>query len=161
MDIRNWPMDRIMQLPDGCFGRRWPVIAGGVTEGFTDRYYIVETGVPDRGVVWEIIITSQAAAINTVLFELAWGDQAPADAAAWTALQKMFPCQGIQDGADRGIACCGPGPWHLTKLRLPSPASGLRPVLRLDGAATAEILVCATLVISSIPNEVPDCLLSV
>ncbi|GAI86378.1 unnamed protein product, partial [marine sediment metagenome] len=26
MDIRNWSLDQVMQLPDGCFGRRWPIV---------------------------------------------------------------------------------------------------------------------------------------
>lgn len=160
MDIRNWPLDRIMQLPDCVFGRRWPVICGGVVETETDVYSIVRTAIPDRAVIWEILVSTKTTVSIIAFFEFAWADQLPTTAAQWSRQEKMFPCQGVLDGVDYNIAGGGGVGYHITRLKLPSPAAGLRPAFRLDGASSDAAELCVTFIISSVPTEVPDWLIS-
>ena len=61
MEIRNWPMDRIMQLPDHCFGRRFSVIFSGSVGAFGTSYFISELSLPDRCVLWELNMFSRTA----------------------------------------------------------------------------------------------------
>ncbi len=123
-------------------------------------YAIVRTGVPDRAVIWEICLSGPVAVTLAFLFEFAWADALVTSPAQWSALQKMFPCQGDQDGADYNLSgCSGSGP-SLRRLKLPSPASGLKPSMRVDKISTTGKLISAFFVVSSIPTEVPDCLVS-
>ena len=64
MDIRNWPMNRIMQLPDCCFSRRWPVGVSWLGEAVSVGYDISEAGLPERCVIWEagFVLLALAAA---------------------------------------------------------------------------------------------------
>ena len=57
MRIDNWPLDRIMRLPDWCFGRRYWVgqylygLGGGIAYG------IAEEPLPDKFVVWGVMVS--------------------------------------------------------------------------------------------------------
>ncbi len=160
MDIRDWSLDKIMQLPDCAFGRRWPVACAVESSSESDVYAIVETGVPDRAVIWEICFSGPVAVTLAFLFEFAWADALVTSPAQWSALQKMFPCQGIQDGVDFNLSGpAGSGP-ALRALKLPAPAAGLRPSMRVDMSSTTDKIVVACFVVSSMPREVPDCLFS-
>lgn len=160
MDISNWPVGRIMQLPDWCFGNRWVVACDSGDYNVSDSFGIVRTGVPDRCVIWEIFVSQVGATSGLVRFELGWADQLVTTSAQWTALQKMFPCQGQQDRVDFRFGCLGDAPWHINGLRLVSPAAGLRPAIRNDGSGSTGITAQACFVISSLPKEVPDWLIS-
>ncbi len=161
MDVRNWPLDRIMQLPDHCFGRRWVIACGGLTDADTDVFTIVRTGVPDKCVIWEILVSAMSGLTVQIAVEFAWADQLVTTLAEWTRLQKMFPCQGVQDDGNFYFWTGGVGGLCLRRLRLTSPAAGLRPSVRLAGASGDGFNLTTLFVVSSLPTEVPDCLLSV
>ncbi len=55
MDIRNWPLDRIMQLPDHCFGRRWPITLLTPVVQTVTYYDISEMALPEKCVIWELV----------------------------------------------------------------------------------------------------------
>ncbi|MBA7532758.1 hypothetical protein ES705_24988 [subsurface metagenome] len=160
MNIRNWPMDQIMQLPDCCFGTRWPVSCGVTSSAVIDQFTIVKTGLPDRCVLWELLVLVKSEMAQLFQVEFAWGDQLPPDLSAWNQLQKMFPCQGVQDASNYYWEGGGHGDLALRRLRMPSPASGQRPCMRVDKTSTAEYMVTAIFVVSSFPTEVPDWLIS-
>ena len=160
MDIRDWSLDKIMQLPDCCFGRRWLVSCAEYSVADTDVFAIVKTGVPDRAVIWELCVSVYFSMTMSVIIEFAWADTLPTTGAQWSALQKMFPCQGVQDGVDFNLFGGAGGDLVFRRLKVVSPASSLKPCVRIDGLTTPVKGVCASLIVSSIPKEVPDCLFS-
>lgn len=56
MDISKWPLNKIMQLPDWCFGRRWWVGTYIGTAADAASYFLIEESVPDRFVLWDVLI---------------------------------------------------------------------------------------------------------
>jgi len=161
MDIRNWPLDKIMQLPDHCFGRRWPVLFSQGLSAPGTKYFISEMGLPDRCVLWELCcsVVSEVVGVpyECVPFSLALGDNLPVGFNQFWEFENMFP---EADEISQRMKLFR-GNLYLTQLRKPYAAQGRRVVLRVEEVASASWPFSLGLVFSSIPKEVPDCLLSV
>ncbi len=161
MDIRNWPLDRIMQLPDHCFGRRWPLIFSTHNSLPLTVYLISEMSLPERCVFWEIYwaATSKNPSATQVqaIFALALADQLPANDAEFIAAESLF------SGIDERLNEIRVGRWslHLTNLRQSCQSAGRRVVVRVRNIVGADADFSLGLIVSSVPTEVPDCLLSV
>jgi len=161
MDIRNWPLGQIMQLPDHCFGRKFPIILSNYSDNGVAHYAISEIGLPETCVLWEVWFYSivgdpgfEGNRGGTVSVKL--GDQLPATAAEFAALEDFFP------EADEIVAGARVLRVSLNlKLRKPYAAAGRRIIARFTGQALSKADMVLGLVFSSIPTEVPDCLLSV
>ena len=65
MKIDRWPIDRIMQLPDWCFGQKWWVGVNIGTALAEAVPFIIDESVPDVFVLWDVIVLSAAAAGQT------------------------------------------------------------------------------------------------
>ncbi|GAH71756.1 unnamed protein product [marine sediment metagenome] len=161
MDVRNWSMDQILMLPDHCFGRRWPVgvYADGVV---ANKYYdISEAGLGDRCVVWQAIFYTTGADTTGLRISLSLGDQMPADDAEFDALEPLFSDLGRLFEGRRFIDQGGGGQVISIPMRVPIQAQGRRLVGRFQIVWGSVMPPSAVIVVSSIPREVPDCLLSV
>ncbi len=158
MDIRNWPIDQIMQLPDSCFGRREMLQLAVDLSGAGSVYAINPAGLPDKMVIWEVVVAARAAVVVTIHVGLALGEQLPASDAEYNALELVFPNVISSDG-DRGeFEVSSDSGFSVTNVRFPIVASGRRLIgkfTRHQGNATEGVI---TVVYSSIPNEVPECL---
>ena len=65
MDVSKWALDKIMELPDWCFGKRWWVgVNLGGAAGETS-YWLIDENVPDVFVLWDVLITNAAAEAQT------------------------------------------------------------------------------------------------
>ncbi len=160
MDVRDWPLDQIMQLPDSCFGTRYPVtvFAPAVQPGTI--YDISEMGLPEYCVIWEIVFFSWGV-VGGMLYGWSFvlGDQLPTTDAEFDANEVMIKDLGgvlggrksILANSDRGVA--------FRNLKIPIHSMGRRIIGRYAGAEeTGDFQAVFT--ISSIPREVPDCLFS-
>ena len=156
MDIRNWSMDQIMQLPDHCFGRRFSIIFGKDTGGGGEEFFISELALPDRVVLWEVyfhLVTDElAAGFMLGAFSLGLSSVPVTANAAFIPLEKILT--GV-DNIFSGIHVVN-APFHLTRLRLPVNSQGRRVVLYMDFNSAAHMRFSVGLVFSSIPNDVPD-----
>ncbi|GAH72580.1 unnamed protein product [marine sediment metagenome] len=56
MDVSSWPLDRIMQLPDWCFGKRWWIGEYLGTAAGELVYNTVHDRLPDRFVLWSMFV---------------------------------------------------------------------------------------------------------
>ncbi len=160
MDIRNWPLDRIMQLPDHCFGRRWPVGLGFTLATGAAEYDMAEGALPDRMVVWGVNITAEGSPTATNHIELAMGDRAPKTEAEVELLEKIFTGIKASDGDFGQFEATPAGGSMLTNLRMPVASQGRRLVGQCKRHVGASVAATIIIIISSIPNEVPDCLFS-
>jgi len=58
VDISKWPLNKIMQLPDHCFGRRWWVGTYVGTAADATTYFAIEESVPDKFILWDVLIAT-------------------------------------------------------------------------------------------------------
>ena len=56
MDVRRWPIDKIMELPDWCFGQKWWVGTYVGTTADTPEVFIMEESIPDIFVLWDVLV---------------------------------------------------------------------------------------------------------
>jgi len=159
MNISQWPISKIMQLPDHCFGRRHLVSVTKLHIGASAGWDISELALPEIMVIWELILSSDGGENGLVLMRLALGDQLPTSVAQMTALEPLFNGFGLQGLGPRTIRFTGRRDYTIRNLRMPVRTSGRRLVLE-NIPPPAETYMCsAGIVISSIPKEIPDCLL--
>lgn len=161
MDVRNWSMDQIMQLADSCFGTRYLVSAHANSAGGEAAWDISELGLPENCVIWEFAIWAPAVAPGAHFCRIALGDQLPTTVAEMDVLEPLFPGFGVQGAGPRDIRLLSNAVTRVNKLRMPIHAAGRRVIVEVDPAATTAWWAQLLLVVSSIPTEVPDCLLSV
>ncbi len=71
MDVSKWSIDRIMQLPDWCFGKRWWVGTYVGPAADEVNYFLIPESVPDVFVLWDVLIMAtgqgEAKACNLAL----------------------------------------------------------------------------------------------
>ena len=160
MDIRHWGLNRIMQLPDHCFGRRFLVSSNMNVLAAQRVWDISEVALPDVCVIWELVIMV-AGTFGTFLWvQIALGDQLPAAVATFDALDPLFMGLGEQGAEPRTIRVEADNVLHLDRLRMPVAAQGRRLVVEMttDDGITASGMVA--IVVSGVPKEVPDWLVS-
>ncbi len=160
MDIRNWPIDRIMQLPDCCFGRRWPVGVYAGSNTTAEYYDISEAGLGDKCVIWSVHFISQGSATSLLRFSLALGDTLPTTPAQFDALEPLFSDLGRRDVTRRILDLGGFGVQINIPMRYPVMAQGRRIVMFLQIVGSDISQPFVILVISSFPTEVPEWLIS-
>lgn len=161
MDIRKWGLDQVMMLPDSCFGRRRLIILSGSGKTGAPAFDICETGLSERMVVWGIAGWHLGGALVRGYIEFRLGDNLPVTIAEFRNFEGMFP-EMITPALVRNTLC-----WVATinlpwlPMRRPYITSGRRIVVALTVSGLAAEEVYAAILISSVPTEVPDCLLSV
>lgn len=160
MNIRDWPMGAIMQLPDCCFGRRFLVTCSIHTALPVAAYDISELALPEKAVVWEFFLRGVGVAEAFAAVRLALGDQLPPSVAAMDALEPLFRGWGLQGPDPRIINIDARDQIDLRRLRMPLSTAGRRLILELVPGITGIKNAETGIVVSSIPTEVPDCLVS-
>jgi len=160
MDIRNWPLGRIMQLPDECFGRRWPIITSReIAMGATDEW-LVKPALPERCVLWDFAMQQCGVAAGIHWFKVALGDNEPASDAAFDAFERLWPGDFENTVEEGGMFFMYP-PRLVIPSRMPIVSMGRTFAVQVhNGNGVENLYVNIVFVVSSIPTEVPDCLLS-
>ncbi len=161
MDIRNWSMDQILQLPDHCLSRRYSVFTSLQMVGDDSQWDISELGLPDRAIIHELNIYGAAAFGKYTSVRLALGDQLPTTTAEMDGLEPLFPGMGLQGPDPRSFLVDSGGTLSLRRLKMFLPAQGRRMVMECVAGTGHIIFVIAAIVVSAIPTEVPDWLVSV
>lgn len=160
MRIDKWPMDRIMRLPDWCFGRRWPVYVEGYAAGDVLAYDISEVGLPERGVIWEFGCIASCNNARQDWFRLVLGHNLPATIAEVDLLEPLLMGFGIQGAAPRHMRFVTTADHMNIHLRQPRTFNGKKLILEISCMATIYMTVQAWVVVSDLPREVPDWLVS-
>lgn len=159
MNIRDWPMDGIMQLPDHCFGRRWP-IACEISTITDPTYDISEIALPERCVVWSVALDWWNASIDTDAYiRLALGDQLPLNVGMMNILEALIRGVGVQSGEPRYIGLEVGSLNLLWPMRMGLAAAGRRLVMSARPVGGNWLTVRCVLEVSSMPTEVPDWLI--
>lgn len=160
MNIRNWPMDKIMQLPDFCFGSKWPasLYISAVPSGH--HLAISTKGLPDRCVLWSITLNIQQFNGTFPCYaDFALGDNLPVDEIEFMTLEPLIPYWGVLMAGRWGQVVVGHNFMHWPDFRYPVIAQGRRIVCHWQTSAVQGNLQ-ATFMVSAFPTEVPDWLVS-
>ena len=160
MDVRNWSIDQVLSLPGDCFGQRWPIVFAGTVAGSATVFYIHDLGLPERTVLWQLswcaaVPSSEVRPSLRVALYLA--DQIPTAAADLVAAEPVFKQQGQ---AAAGVRYLQLGDYYRVTMKLPIQSSGRRFALVITNTAAQLTVFTLSLVVSSFPTEIPDCLLS-
>jgi hypothetical protein len=156
MDISNWGLHKIMQLPECCFGRRFLVsctVTGGDAAAAWD---ISEIALPERCVLWEIRGFCDAAAADITSFRLALGDQLPVTTAIMDGLEPLINGLGAQGPGPRAIVPSLDGRMQWNRLRQNIHAASRRLILEATGAQGKTPTITVGIVISGVPRSIPD-----
>lgn len=156
MDISKWPLDKILQLPDSCFGARF-TISFSVQLGVAGSTYLMSSlALPDRAILWEISARSQwiltpGGAASTI-FALALGEKLATSATEFDAMEPLFPSVPEILGTTKVMRM----PISLSQMRMPVHAQGRRVNAYLQNGGNDLVSLSVNLVFSAIPNEIPD-----
>jgi len=160
MDVRDWGMAKLMQLPDWCFGERWPIITcNTVAVGQTEQW-IVEKPVPDRIVLWSVRVFGSQGDIATSWIKFALGDHEPANDAEFDAFERLFKGdfdRSIQEGAFPVVKYAD----ISMTMRKPLEMNGRRFAIQMsNNHGSVSSFLAYVFEVSSVPSEVPDWLIS-
>lgn len=160
MNVRDWPMGQIMQLPDCCFGRRWLVSCSFENKTVGTFWDISESAFPENIVIWELSITAKHEVLTGNFVRIALGDHLPTAAAEVDRLEPLFRGHGLTGAEPRQIVLPYADQHQITSLKQNVATSGRRMVVEFLSFGPGSRFVIVGVVVSSIPTEVPDCLIS-
>jgi len=156
MDIRGWPIDRVMQLPDCCFGPRFVVSVSGAQDGVGDTFGISDIAFPSQCVIWEYSIYFGDIHGDGEYYRLALAMDVPETVAEFSNLEPLFHGWGLP-GIGPGQLWQGYGQnFAMRRLKILKDMQSRRLVLQCHGVALATVDVFAAVVVTSLPNDIPD-----
>jgi len=156
MDVSKWPLHKIMQLPDWCFGQRWWVGTYVGTAADAVSYFLIEESVPDKFVLWDVIVCTTghtAAKQANVTFRLC--RQAPTAGNIKTMRRLMTNLGNRTQTYDAylpPVALTHMGPMRNI---IEAQNDQIGGALKLP-SETATVENAVACLISGIPKEVPD-----
>lgn len=160
MNIEKWDIEKIMQLPDWCFGKRWPLmISGSLASGITEFKESGQT-LPDKWVLWELemMIWPSADVYTGRLFHanIAMGEHVAASELEFEKFESIIPGAAYVSAGRKTLL----GPYRGTMLKQNFIGNGRKICTRIRNVAGITTIYSINLVISSLPREVPDWMFS-
>lgn len=156
MDISNWPMSKILQLPEDAFGTRFKIYAEKLVNAPGFFYVKSALALPEQFIIWELSLFLVATAIGSVSVRMAMGDRLPANPDEMTALQPLIPGFGEHGTFPGKVVVGSTGRYDFKRLKMPVVAVGRRLVIEVINATPTWGRAVVDLTISSIPKEIPD-----
>lgn len=159
MDIRNWPIDRIMQLPDCVFGRRYPVIVRESVIGSATEFILFGQDLPREFVLWDFIVYgSNLATKAQAHIGLRWNDALPANDNEFLEGQRIFP-DVFSDTGLVDFTMDGNVPTQIRNQKFFIDRHEAFMAGRIQNTVAQTLQVVLAFVVSRIPSEVPDWIL--
>ncbi|MBA7630391.1 hypothetical protein ES703_37913 [subsurface metagenome] len=160
MNIKHWPMNTIMELPEWCFGRQWPIGLSVTLKDENAVFDIAEAALPEQFVIWRLLFPTVTKDIQSVDIGLALGDTLPGNEAEFAALELLFtsfhsPVSG-QGHFEASVGSAG----NVIEMRHPVKAAGRRLVGRFIRQEGVAVGAGAIVIVSSLPTKIPGWLSS-
>ena len=156
MDISKWPSHKILELPDWCFGRRWWV--GDYLGSTVGRamYLIGEENLPDKFVVWGILIACRSpACLEALRLTMRLGTTLPITVEDVNGLDRIFKGISVAKITYEFYVNSNDTKW-INAGRIVHESRGRRLVMVANGDQVVAYEMTAGMLISSVPREVPD-----
>jgi len=157
MNISDWPLQRVMELPDHLFGRRFLISCLSNVEAQATVWNISEVPFPELTVIWELQLITWEIENTRTIFRIAMGDQLPLNVGMMDLLEPVFPGFGLDGPEPRFIHSRDLQGTHLTRLKHPVRVSGRRLVCEFENTYAYSSTMGVLMVVSSVPRSVPDC----
>lgn len=153
MDISQWPLPKIMMLPDHLFGIRQPLGFSGDEDGYGHFWFISEASMADVSVIWELWTWSRFKTPDdwdqNVKFSFAMGDHLPTSLDEFDAMENMFPEFDEHQRLYHYIRGCQ----AFRRMKKPFRFQGRRIVLQLGVSEVADFEWACGMVFSGIPHS--------
>ncbi|MBA7630461.1 hypothetical protein ES703_37983 [subsurface metagenome] len=86
MNVSRWSLDKLMQLPDWCFGKRWWIGEYIGTTAAELVYFTIKDRLPDRFVLWSMLVQGTDREAGTgINLTIKLADRAFDDDSFWNA----------------------------------------------------------------------------
>lgn len=156
MDIRGWSLNKIMQLPDSCFGARWWVGDYlGSTTGSVD-YRGGEEILPRPFVVWGVMVSARSpACLEALRLTIRLGGSTVSTVAAAKSLDRLLKGISVADILYEFYVNSNGATWIGCERQLVDP-NGRRLVMVANGDQVIQYEMTVGVLISAVPTEVPD-----
>lgn len=156
MDISKWPLDKVMQLPDFVFGTKFTVSCEVQANGVTPAFDISEIALPEYFILWQLVTECMFTDYYMSYIRIGLGEQLATTEAMFMNNEPLLHGYGEQGASPRKILIAVQSSTVQINLRKPVHAKGKKLTMMgqviVDKAARAR----ATIVISTVPKEVPD-----
>lgn len=160
MNVEKWPLEKIMQLPDCAFGRRFLVSCEVKGYGAAVKFDMAEIPFPDRMVIWQVSIEAYYMSDLESYIRLALGEQIVTSEAMFMLLDPLIYGYGYQGPEPRIISFFTNYGQTSLLLRMPIETKGQRLLMMSSSEDTKHAKCRVSVVVSSIPKEVPEWLIS-
>lgn len=157
MNINDWPIGKILQLPDHVFGRRFTLSCSLQCATGAAVWDISEIALPERCVLWEVDVYSAIMTGPLMWYRMAIGDQLPTTVAEMDGLEPLIHGMGVDGPEPRRIWFPRETDWRINRLKFPISAAGRRLVIECGSGETANPMFMVTIVVSTIPRDIPEC----
>lgn len=156
MDISKWPIEKIMQLPEACFGRK-SVISFSPQYLFLGTSYLMSSlALADKAVLWEMSVFANGVSFPggsaSGAFSFAFGDKVPASAAEFDLMEPLI--FGLNEVLSTTRVMRVPVEFH--NMRYLVKPQGRKVVGYFQNASNDLMNFSANLVFSAVPREIPD-----
>ena len=151
----------ILQLPDHVFGARFVVACELRVGGDSIEWEMSEIALPEKFVLWQLSIMWQHWSIASSYLRIGMGDQLPTATVMMDTCEPLVPGLGEAGTYPRGLHGYQYTGHERINMRMARHAMGRRMVIEVNSAAAATSNVRVAAVVSSIPDMVPKCVLSV
>lgn len=160
MNIENWSIEKKMQLPEWCYGTKYVISAAARILGVGPEYDISELSFPDVAVIWQVAITHVISNSFDNYFRVGLAMQIPTTAAEMNQSMELLPGYGTKGSKPRIMNSYSPHKHEKFECKIPIKPQGRKLVVEVVAVATKEIAIRMAVVVSSIPKEVPDWVVS-
>jgi len=160
MNIEKWSIEKIMQLPDWCFGTRYVLACSAYGANTVYGFDMSEISLPNRGVLWQLTLHTIFSDASTNYLRIARGNKLPATEAAFNLLKPLVMGLGQQGAEPRQIISYPSGQTLSMRMKMPIESVGGRLIIAAYGQSAKSTRIRVVAVVSGIPKEVPDWLSS-
>ena len=156
MNISNWGVGRIMQLPECVFGDRHLVSCSVLGGDGTEAWGQSVLALPERAVIWEYNLWLNLEVANISSARVGLSDQLPASTAAFDEVEPLLPGFGEPGAEPRELILAHYGGSSFGRLKMPVQSAGRRLVMEVACVQDFQTWVTVSIVVSRMPTSIPD-----
>lgn len=156
MNIEKWDIDRVMQLPDWCFGTRYPVGVAVRSPVTNPGWDISEISLPEMAVLWEVVFWSPKGYTEIDSIRIGLGMKLPTSTAQMDLTTELLKGCGRFATQKRSYLTFGAEVVNVNRIRLPIATGNRKLILELTPNSSKSNEVQVITIWSSFPKEVPD-----
>lgn len=156
MNIEKWDIEKIMRLPDWCFGTRYVLACSAYGANAAYGFDMSEISLPNRGVLWQLTLHTIFSDSSSNYMKIARGNKLPATEAEFNLLKPFVTGLGQAGAEPRQLVSYPSGQTLSMSMKMPIESVGGRLIIAAYGQAAKSTRIRVVAVVSGIPKEVPD-----